>query len=200
MRFKDYLTEKRTNNVIVVDVQPIYKSSIRFDMYSFVEFLLEQRNILYYFNGPDTVGGDSKNEIIDWLVEYANYDDDFYNKLNRETVWYDKGYAFFRNWMDNGADEGFIKKAIRFMMKKKINDSRDISTEEWVEEFPEEENFFENYYKEDCIYLPDIPINKLKKWSGSYIVGGGKNECFAEVLLLMSIFNIKAKQVKKFIY
>lgn len=200
MRFKDYLTEKRTNNVIVVDVQPIYKSGIRFDMYEFVEFLQDQRNILYYFNGPDTVGGDSKNEIIDWLMEYSDYNDDFYNKLNRETVWYDKGYAFFRNWMDNGADEGFIKKAVRFMMIKKVNDSRDISTEEWIEEFPEEENFFENYYKEDCIYLPDIPINKLKKWSGSYIVGGGKNECLAEVLLLMSIFNIKAKRVKKFIY
>ena len=200
MRFKDYLTEKRTNNVIVVDVQPIYKSGIRFDMYEFVEFLQDQRNILYYFNGPDTVGGDSKNEIIDWLMEYSDYNDDFYNKLNRETVWYDKGYAFFRNWMDNGVDEGFIKKAVRFMMIKKVNDSRDISTEEWIEEFPEEENFFENYYKEDCIYLPDIPINKLKKWSGSYIVGGGKNECLAEVLLLMSIFNIKAKRVKKFIY
>ena len=197
MRFNEYITEKRKNNVIVVDVQPVYESGIYFDMGDFTTFLRDQKDILYYFNGPDTVGGDSKNDIIRWLLEYADFDEVLENKLTKNTIWYDKGYAFFRNWMDKEADEGFIKKAVRFMMSKKVNDSRDIDPEEWAEEFPDD---WQDDFEGDMIYLPDIPINKLKKWSGSYIVGGGKNECLKEVQLLMSVFNIRAKMVKEFIF
>lgn len=197
MRFKNYITEKRKNNVIVVDVQPMYESSIYFNMENFTDFLKNQHKILYYYNGPDTVGSDTKNDIIRWLLEYADFDDELSHKLERETIWYDKGYAFFRSWMDMGADEGFIKKAVRFMMSKKVTDSRDIDPEEWQEEFPDDWDY---NFEGDMIYLPDIPINKLKKWSGSYIVGGGKNECLKEVQLLMSVFNIRAKEVKEFIY
>ena len=53
---------------------------------------------------------------------------------------------------------------------------------------------------DDSIYIPDIPINKLRKFSGGYIVGGGKNECLKETQLFMSVFNIKATEVRKFIY
>lgn len=198
MRFQDYITEKRKNNVIVVDIQPIYKSGIHFDMGKFTDFLMEQGNILYYFNGPDTVGGDSKKEIINWLYEESDYNDDLYNKLNsKQTLWYDKGYGFFRGWMDNGASDRFIKKAIRFMMSKKENDSRDIEPEVWEEKFPKD---WKDAYEVDMIYLPDIPINTLKKWSGSYLVGGGKNECLLEIQILMSTFNIKHKDVRQFIY
>jgi len=166
-------------------------------MGDFTTFLRDQHKILYYYNGPDTAGSDSKNDIIRWLLEYADFDEVLENKLTRETIWYDKGYAFFRNWMDMGATEGFIKKAVRFMMSNKVTDSRDIDPEEWAEEFSDD---WSDDFEGDMIYLPDIPINKLKKWSGSYIVGGGKNECLKEVQLLMSVFNIKAKMVKEFTY
>ncbi len=198
MKFKEYLIEKRKNNVICVDIQPMYKNYIHFDIYEFTQFLKEQGKILYYYNGPDTVGSDTKTDIINWLNEESNYDEELFNKLNsKNTLWYDKGYAFFRSWMDLGADVGFIKQAIRFMMLKKKNDSREIDPETWLKEFPDD---YDDVYNHDPIYLPDIPLNVLKKWSGSYIVGGGKNECLKEVQLLMSIFNIKAKEVKKFIY
>ncbi len=199
MRFQQYLTEKRKNDVIVVDVQPMYKSWIHFDITEFTEFLKNQKNILYYYNGPDTVGSDTKQNIINWLHEESGYDDELYTKLTdkRQTIWYDKGYGFFRNWMDMGADEGFIKKAIRFMISKKENDSREIEPEEWKENFPDDWN---DDFEDDNIYLPDIPLNTLKKFSGSYLTGGGKNECLKEVQTLMSIFNIKYTLVREFIY
>ena len=83
--------------------------------------LIEQGKILYYFNGPDTVGEDTKQDIIEWLYEESDYDDELYQKLadKNQVTWYDKGYAFFRNWLDNGADWKFIKKAIRFMMERR---------------------------------------------------------------------------------
>jgi len=199
MRLKNYLSEKRTNNVIVVDIQPMYKNFIymKMDMFKFVDFLQKQRKILYFYNGPDTVGSDRKQDIIEWLMECSDYSEHLYNKLTKETIWYDKGYGFFRSWMDMGADNGFIKKAIRFMINKKVYDSRDIEPEEWKEKFP---NDWIDKFQDDMIYLPDIPINKLKQFSGSYLVGGGKNECLKEIKILMSVFNIKCTEVKEFIY
>jgi len=66
-----------------------------------------------------------------------------------------------------------------------------------MKEFP---NDYEDYMNGDNINIPDIPINKLRKFSGSYIVGGGKNECLKEVQIFMSVFNIRAKEVREFIY
>jgi hypothetical protein len=83
------------------------------------------------------------------------------------------------------------------MLDKKVNDSREINPEEWKENFP---NDWIYEFEYDNIYLPDIPINKLKQFSGSYIVGGGKNECLKEIKILISIFNIKYTEVKEFIY
>jgi hypothetical protein len=197
MRFKEYIVEKRSKNVIVVDVQPMYSSSIRFNISDFCDFLIDQRDILYFYNGPDTVGSDTKNNIMDWLTEEYYGDIDILDQKLSNAIWYDKGYAFFRSWMDQGADVGFIKKAIRFMMKNKVYDSREIDPEVWEEKFPNE---WDDYMIDDPIYIPDIPINKLKKFSNGYIVGGGKNECLQEIQILMSVFNIKATEIKRFIY
>ena len=198
MKFLQYINEKRTNNVIAVDIQPMYKNYIRFPIWKFTDFLLEQRKILYFYNGPDTLGSDSKNDIIDWLMEESDYNEELYKKLSsKDTIYYDKGYAFFRGWMDNGADPAFIKQAVRFMLQRKVYDSRDIEPEEWEEKFP---NDWDDSFDYDNIYIPDIPLNILKQFSGSYIVGGGRNECLKEVQILMSIFNIRAKEVKDFIY
>lgn len=200
MRLKQHLNEKRKNNVIVVDIQPMYYSYLksRINIYDFTDFLMEQGKILYYYNGPNTVGEDRKEDIIEWLYEKSDYNEDLYNKLtSKDVIWYDKGYAFLRAWMDNGADDSFIKKAIRYMASKKVWDSRDIEPEEWEEKFPDD---YQGYMDDDHLIIPDIPLNILKSFSGSYIVGGSKNECLKEVQILMSAFNIKAKEVKDFIY
>lgn len=200
MRLRQFINEKRKNNVIVVDIQPMYYSYLksRINIYDFTDFLMEQGKILYYYNGPNTVGDDRKEDIIEWLYEKSDYNEDLYNKLiSKDVIWYDKGYAFLRAWMDNGADDRFIIKAIRYMAGKKVWDSRDIEPEEWEEKFPNE---YQGYMDDDPLIIPDIPLNILKSFSGSYIVGGGKNECLKEVQILMSAFNIKAKEVKDFIY
>jgi hypothetical protein len=42
--------------------------------------------------------------------------------------------------------------------------------------------------------------NLLNKLSGSYIVGGGRNECLREVELLMNAFNFKYKRIDSMVY
>jgi hypothetical protein len=83
------------------------------------------------------------------------------------------------------------------MMDNKVYDSRDIESDKWEENFP---NDWKDNFELDPIYLPEISPKTLKQWNGGYIVGGGKNECLKEIQIWMSVFNIKAKEVKKFIY
>jgi len=104
MKFYNFLNEKRKRSIIVVDIQPMYKNFFDFNIEDFVKFLLENGNILYFYNGPDTVEEDSKIDIINFLIEnlehsyyeYGEIDKDLYYKLSNETKWVDKGYGFFR--------------------------------------------------------------------------------------------------------
>ena len=194
---KTQLNEKRNNNIVVVDIQPIYEKYFSFNLEEFTDFLSKQREILYFYNGESIGSGDGPEEIIEMFYEASDYNNDFLNKLENDVIWVDKGYGFFRGWMDEGAEESFIIKAIRLMAARKIWDSREIEPEEWEELFP---NDYEDYMEQDCIYFPDISLKTLKKFSSSYIVGGGKSECLKEVQLLMNAFNIRYKEVRKFIY
>jgi hypothetical protein len=194
------LKEKRSKNVIVVDVQPIYEDGISFDIDDLSTFLLNNRDILFFYNGVDTIGGDSRDDIIYMFTDNyydTDYSSDISDKLESETTWIDKGYGFFRSWMDTGADIGFIQKAIKYMVINKVTDSRDIDPEDWYREFPDD---FIDDYIDDPIYLPDIPLSELRMWNGSYLLGGGRDECLKEIQIYMNAFNIKYTLVEDFIY
>lgn len=191
MRYKYFLNEQSSNNVISVDVQPMYKSYINFNIGKYFDWLSQQKQILFMFNGPDTVGGDSKNKILEWIVYDYMFPED---KLD-DVYFIDKGYGFFRNWMDIGIPERDIKKILKYMLKNRINDSREITSEK-IEELIGDNDI----YHDDMIYIPDIPINLLKRYNGSYIVGGSKNECLKEVQILMDIHNIRYKEFRQYIY
>lgn len=193
---QEILIEKRSKDVIIVDIQPMYQNYFGFDLEVFGQFLLSNRRILFFYNGPDTVGDDTKEDIIEMFYN-ATYSEELIDKLQNDTIWIDKGYAFFRGWMDNGADEGFIQRAIRHMVNSGVNDSRDIEAEEWSKLFPDD---WDDSFEYDPIFMPDISVGDLKTWNGSYLTGGGKNECLREVQLLMNAFNIKYTLVGDFIY
>ena len=196
-QFRDILCEKRSRDVIVVDIQPMYKDSIYFDIEDFGQFLLSNHRILYFYNGPDTVGDDTKDDIINMLWKLTESEELAEKLQSSDTIWIDKGYGFFRTWMDNGADIGFIQKAIRYMVNLGFNDSRDIDPEQWKHEFPDD---WQDYFEDDPLYMPDISLGELKTWNGSYITGGGQDECLKEVQILMNAFNIKYTIVPTFVY
>lgn len=190
-KFYKFINEKRNNNVISVDIQPMYESYINFDLYNFFEWLSAQRNILYFYNGPETVGIDKEKDIINWMIEYGYP----YEKIN-DITFYDKGYGFFRSWIDNGIDDRTLQKVILHMINNRFWDSRDIPEEDIKKLLGQDINF----YYDDSIFVPDIPMNVLKKYSGSYLVGGGIQECLKEVQILMNTLNIKYKLMRRYIY
>lgn len=196
--YKEYLTEKYTKNLIVVDIQPMYENYFRniIDMDGFIDLVNNSRKVLYFYNGINTVGEDDENELKFWL-----YDNGITEEKLEKIIFYDKGYGFFRSFMDDGIENKTIIKMIRILFDKKIHDSRDIELDEWEELLGDDFSEVEHLLKfDESFNTPDISIAQLKEFSNGYIVGGGKDECLKEVQLLMSAFNIKAKEISRFIY
>jgi len=178
-----------TNNstFVVVDIQPEYEGAFTFKMHHFCE---ELNNILdtassvtILYNGEDTLGMISQNELYWWYVENG------LSETKAERIrFYDKGYAFFRSCMDEGIDEEEITQVVKFMHQNNINDSRDITTETWdkLQEFDPTLDLIEvrEYLmdNEDAIHVPDLMDEVLVNLSGRIVMcGGGLNECLKEV-------------------
>lgn len=204
--FNKYLNERyelNLNNSIIVDIQPEYQNGMHFKLYEFVDYLLKlinnNKKVLYYYNGKDTLGMSSKEEIIYWLLEHYNIEnfedeyDSIYTTLYRNIIWVDKGYGFLRDFMDSGISEDVIIKVIRYMAINRIYSSGLIDEEELSK-------ITNTDLRSNEINLPPFRIDLLKQFSGSYIMGGGKNECLREVQLIMNAFNIKYTTFSKFVY
>jgi hypothetical protein len=207
VNFRDFLIERRgmynPNNTIVVDIQPEYEKYIRFPVAQFVDFLktmLEKgKRVVYFFNGESIGSKDSEESIIYWLMEHLNEDeqDNFYYLLQHNIIWRDKGYGFFRGWMDDGVEDATLIKFIRHMTMQKTYDSRDISPEDSEAMAGNNKKILNNH---DNIYMPDISIPMLKQFNGAYLCGGSRRECLKEVTLLLNAFNIKYTMMSKFIF
>lgn len=210
------------NNLIVVDIQKDYENAFNFKTKEFAEFLLKTiqkgKKVLYYYNGKETVGQEDGNDIAAWLTckflgidhEFYEWEDEDEEKWEREreeeyekyeqvksTIirgceWYDKGYGFFRDWMDKGVDDSTIIRVVRHMFMNHISNSSDIEKKTLIQ------LGVENDY--GSIYLPPFTVDQIKRYNGSFIVGGGVDECLKEVRLLMSAFNIKGIAMRKFTF
>ena len=220
MDFKEWLlTERRgeynVHNTIVVDIQQSYEPFFLYDIpvAKFAEFLLQtlqkRKNVLYFYNG-ETIGTDEdEGTISEWLAnlvyEYDPYDDEedemherwnqIYATFRQSATWYDKGYGFFRDWMDMGVSETTLIRTIRYMVMNRVYDSRDI-----------DDKALKDLLKEDFhrkignIHIPSISLGQLKQFDGCHLCGGGKEECLKEVQLLMNAFNIKYRLLERFIF
>ena len=109
----------------------------------------------------------------------------------------DKGYGFFRSWMDMDVDEDTTIEVIRYMLKNDMSDSRELEEDE-LEELTGDE--YDADMGNDPLSILDIPLTLLKRFNNSNIVGGAANECLAEVVLFLDALNIKYNTVRKFIY
>lgn len=196
MKLKEIFFEARSNSTIVVDVQPAYSSLINFAP-QLMQHLNKQQQILMLVNSDEE--GLTEDSIID-IKEYWN-ENGFENWNSIKLI--DKGYGYLRSWMDQGVSEKVIIKTIREMYSQKVNDSRNLfqDTDNIHDAF---ENFigseFEDWMLDDAISVEWISVKTLKSFSGSYITGGGVNECLKEVELLMSAFNIRSTRIQKFIF
>ena len=204
MRYSELLEYTSKKNVIVVDVQPTYTGLYDGNELSWVDelmsFLNNQNRILAFFNAED------QGLTTDTIADIKTYweDSGFESSKWRDTEIVDKGYGYFRNLMDIGVDDRVIIKLIREMYHQRVTDSRDLWTGENDDEY--EQKMLElgmpewQYDFENSISVEWTSVSQLKRFSGSYLVGGGRNECLKEVQLLMNAFNIRYRVIEKFVY
>lgn len=205
MKYKDFypdlLKEVRLNvPVIIVDVQPAYDKSCGRIVPKLMSFLNGRKGkILCFYNGDSMGFKEEKRDLPLYYLENG-LDENILDDIK----FIDKGYGFFRNWMDMGMDRGHIIKAIRYMVMKGKTDSRDVTEEEWKSVFGDDwdEDFTDipEIVRNDMISVPDISVAELKTYNGCYLCGGEKDYCLAELRLLLDAFNIKYKLIKEFIY
>ena len=200
------LTENRSRSCIVVDVQPEYcgiydgdESPVCVDIINFVN--KQTGPILMLVNAEDQ--GLTRDTIKDIKVYWEDSGFDPSNWSRVEIV--DKGYGYFRSWMDSGIDPSVIIKIIREMYSQRVTDSRDLfqkiynhSYEDLMTQLIGQTPTSTQLY--DPIIVEWTSVAQLKKFNGSYIVGGARNECLREVELLMNAFNIKYKRINSLVY
>jgi hypothetical protein len=207
MRLTEFtLTETKSRPCIVVDVQPAYAyyqqrgepegSTPKAYIISqkVINFVNQQTGpVLMFINAEETdVSNDTKARVINF---WENNGFDPYN-WNRVTI-VDKGYGFFRAWMDQGVSESIIIRVIRALYQAKANDSRDLDLEQLKQLVGAE---WQDWMADDPIIINWTSVAQLKKFNGAYIMGGGRNECLREVELLMNAFNIGYKRIDRLVY
>lgn len=233
MRSREFIIEGRNHPVICVDVQPNYDNQYSPahgrgaspKMVAIMEFVNKQTGpVLFFVNAEETGIADDTfdsireywdNTVCGWENEDDRYEEDEYGdyveaecedpiEWNRFEI-VDKGYGYFRAWMDSGVPENLIVKLIREMYQQKVSDSRMLFDGDDSEDYRAQmaellgTDEYESLY-DDNMSIEWTSVAQLKQFNGAYIVGGGRNECLREVELLMNAFNIKYKRIDDLVY
>lgn len=179
------VTQQLSNKTIInVDIQPEYQSYLTFNLHDWIEFINQNASaneIIFLYNGAETLGMISENDYKIWLVENG-MDEDI---VSNSATFYDKGYAFFRYCMDNSIDEDSIADFVKFMSKHDINDSRMMTEDMWslfMQEYGHDQSDVKDLLEssDDMIFIPDL-MSFISRYNNVTLTGGGINECLKEV-------------------
>lgn len=187
-------------NLLVVDIQPAYKDVIYFSIPEFIEFLTQRswNSVTYLYNGESCGYSDfydAEEGVVSWLNEYS--DDEELDHLNN----YDKGYGFFRDIMDYADDEDIIKLG-RWMIQHGQDYTGDLTNlPDLVDELElSDEVVTKLFINEISFYIPEDLKDFLDKADNYCLVGGGENECLAEIKLLLEMMGKNYEIEESFIF
>jgi len=195
MRLTEFtLTENRSRACIVVDVQPAYTPYVETVASDIMQFLNKQTGpILMFVNAEES--GIEEDTVADIKLFWEDHGFDPANWDRVTTV--DKGYGFFRNFIDEEVSDAAIIRVIRALYQARVTDSRDLELAQLKQLVGAE---WQDWMIDDPIIINWTSVAQLKRFQGAYIMGGGRNECLREVELLMNAFNISYKRIDRLVY
>ena len=163
------------------------------------KYIRVRSRVLFLFNGEDTLGMVSESALKNFYFEKLNYDEEVFDDLLSKSVFFDKGYGFFRDVMDSSVcfDRTSIVKIVKYMIDNDIRDIRDLEEED-VETIGVSELLFDEL-EDYGFWIPELE-EVLPSWNGSDLVGGARDECMAEVEILGSAQGLSFNQKDRFIY
>ena len=182
--------------IIIIDVQPSYDNYCSHVWRNLAPLINNYGGkIIAFFNGPE-LSMESEDEVKMYFYENG-VDEEKLHSIDFRP----KAYAFFRGWMDQGMDSDDISIVVRYMLRNKINDSRDIDETQWPMIFGDSwKNVQDIVESSDNIYMPDIDIDDLKRIKNCFLCGGGRNECLEEIRILLDACDIPYKLRNELIY
>jgi hypothetical protein len=212
MRAQEFLSEGRNHPVICVDVQPAYERYAPELFPKIVQFVKNQTGpVLMFVNAErDGMTDDTIQDVVYWWeetggLEYDENEDEYVSDINWnrfEIV--DKGYGWFRNWMDRGVQPKFIIQLIRYMYQRGLNDVRQDTdgVRQYMTQNPMGGQVIEwqDWMEDEPFVVNWTSVAQLKRFNGAYLVGGGRQECLREIELLMNAFNIGYKRIDSLVY
>jgi len=179
-------------DLVIVDIQPSYERYINFNIADFIKWLNDNsykfNKIYFLFNGEE-FGLDSWDAINHWYIE---------NGMDEVKVYgeeFEKNYGFFRDMMDSQVDDEVIVKIGKYMLNNGYNDIRDISDETF--NILMGDDLVDNDYY--TFYIPDV-VDILESANNPVLVGGGSNECLAEIELLFQMLDIDYELEYNWVY
>ena len=183
--FLKKLNENSSRDLIIVDIQPAYKDGIYFDMYEFADYINENADnfnrIFFLYNGEE-LGLDSWQDISYWYEEHG------LDSITVSGEEFEKNYGFFRDLMDNSVDYDDIVNIGKYMLQNNITMSSEIERSV-LESFELEDEIIENILNDGYnMYIPDVS-ELLENVTNPILVGGGQDECLAEVEILLQILD-----------
>lgn len=195
-------TEFSSKTIINVDIQPEYENWITFNINNWVNFINqngEQNNIVFLYNGADTMGMIEEYEFQNWLIELG-----IDENIIENATFYDKGYAFFRYCMDNSIDEDNIADLVKYMVRHDITDSREIDNDMWNDFMKETNHTLQDVREllenaDDMLSIPDL-MDFLARYSNILLTGGGINECLKEVEIALLALDKPYNILSQFTY
>jgi len=212
------LTESKSTNVLVIDVQPAYRRLATPIIKPLIQFLNNQSGRIVAIYNDAEMTEDNITTVKSWWSQNGGSR----SLVRNRTEWMEKQYGYFRGWMDSDISDAIIVKMIRAMIIANKNDSRSLSkedimtaighanTQDLVRKYGSMEDFLggDNLYLPE--FLPKLPgsnylpskgvVSMLRQLSPFYMVGGGRNECLREIELLCNAFNIRYKRIDQFVY
>lgn len=157
-----------TNDLIVVDVQPFYKDFCRHIIRDVGVAIEKADFVTYYYNGMEVGIKDTEDEILEMLEAWD---------LSHKIHFVEKGYGFFRDWMDYGVpDQDIIDYITTGDESIKVDhfDSKGIDI------------------YDPCLYVPPL--------ENAMICGGGDFECLKEMELYLKVHGIETERIQNAIY
>lgn len=198
---RNKLIEQASNkgSLIVVDIQPEYEGGTTFDIGDMLRSAAEYDQVLFLYNGADTLGMIDEQSLRNYYFEKLDYDEEVYEELMSVSEFFDKGYGFFRDIMDSGIcfDRSSVIKIVKYMIDNDVQDIRDLEEED-VQSIGVSELLFDDL-EDYGFWVPELQ-DILPQWNGSDIAGGARNECLAEVEILAAAQGLSFRQVNEFIY
>jgi len=218
------LNEGLAHPIIVVDVQPEYSGMNDGDESSvfpqIINFVNKQTGpVLMFVNAEDQgLSGDTIPDIKQYwddtiCPEEERYihdeeTDEYIENSNCPRInWQrfaiaDKGYGYFRSWMDHGIEPATIIATIRELYQQKKSDSRELQFPASNQRTPQQSLIMGamQEMEDDPISVNWTSVAQLKRFNGAYIVGGARDQCLREVELLMNAFNIRYKRIDSLVY